>query len=81
MSTPPASLEYARHHRAYHTDDGEQSHYGEEPSEDDVGDDNPVERYPWRLKMSVKSFLCHIINLFAKVVKKSQSMNILPWDL
>ena len=44
MSAPPATFKDARHHRADHTDDGQQANHWEEPAEDDVGDDNPVER-------------------------------------
>ena len=60
MSEPPAPFKDARHHRADHTDDGQQANHWEKPSEDDVGDDDPVERQPWSLEMSMESFLCHI---------------------
>ena len=44
MSAPPATFKDARHHRADHTDDGQQANHWEKPAEDDVGDDDPVER-------------------------------------
>ena len=56
MSAPPATFKDARHHRADHTDDGQQANHWEKPAEDDVGDDDPVERQPWSLKMSMESF-------------------------
>ena len=60
MSALPATFKDARHHRADHTDDGQQANHWEKPAEDDVGDDDPVERQPWSLEMSMESFLCHI---------------------
>jgi len=59
MSAPPAALPDAGHHGAYHTDDGEESDDGKEPTEDDIRDDDPVERLSWNLEMSVESFLCY----------------------
>jgi hypothetical protein len=59
MSAPPAALKDARHHWSNHTDECQQANHWEKPAEDDVGDDDPVERQPWRLKMSMESLLCH----------------------
>ena len=64
MSAPPAAFPYTGHHGAYHTDDGEESYYGIEPTDDDVRDDDPVERLSWSLEMSVESFLYHTYVLF-----------------
>ena len=62
MSAPPAALIDARHHGANHADKRQQSNHWEEPAEDDVSDDNPVERNPWSFKMSVESFLYHYLS-------------------
>ena len=59
MPAPPTTFPDAGQYGADHANDGDESYHGEEPSEDDVRDDNPVERKSRGLKMSVESFLCH----------------------
>ena len=44
MSAPEAASPDAGEHRTYHTNEGHQAYHGEEPAQQDVGDDNPVER-------------------------------------
>ena len=61
MPAPPTTFPDAGQYGADHANDGDESYHGEEPSEDDVRDDNPVERKSRGLKMSVESFLCHCI--------------------
>ena len=56
MSAPPATLKDARHHWTNHTDKCQQANHWEEPAEDDVDDNDPVERQPWSLEMSMESF-------------------------
>jgi hypothetical protein len=63
MSAPPTSFPDAGQHGANHTDDGKEAYYGIEPSEDDVRDDNPIERPTWNIEMSVESFLWHNVYL------------------
>jgi hypothetical protein len=43
MSAPPASLPDAGHHGTYHANECDKSHNGEEPPDDDIGDNNPIE--------------------------------------
>ena len=59
MAAPPASFPDAGQHGANHADDGDEAHNGEEPRDDDIRDDDPVERLPWSLEMSMKLLLCH----------------------
>ena len=59
MSAPPASFPDTRQNWANHADDSYESYHWEEPSKDDIRNNNPIERNSWSLKMSVETFLCH----------------------
>ena len=64
MSAPPAALIDARHHWAYHADDGHEANHWEEPAKDDVGDDNPIEGHARRLKVTVETLCCFLLVFF-----------------
>jgi len=60
MSAPPSAFIDTGDYGTDHADDGYETDDREEPPYYDVRDDDPVERQPRGLKMTVKLFLCHI---------------------
>ena len=61
MPAPPASLPDAGHDRTNHAYDSNEPYYGEEPSEHEVCEDNPIEWLTGSVVVSVKSFSCHFL--------------------
>lgn len=55
VSTPPSTFPDARQYRTKHANNSQQSYHGEEPSKDEVGKENPIERLSWSLKMTIKT--------------------------
>ena len=76
MSAPPASLPYAGQHGTNHTDECDESYYGIEPADEDIGDDDPIEIESWsgKVAMEILLFLLHnslfILKIGAKIRRR-----------
>ena len=80
MSTPPAPLPDAGHHRANHTDECDKSDNRIKPSDDDVCDDDPIEIQSWSRKVTVEVLLFLIVlirnpYLFLNSVQRYEEYN------
>ena len=76
MSAPPASFPDAGHHGANHADECDESYHRIEPSDDDIGDDNPIEIQSWSRKVAMEILLLlHIPYLFLKLVQRYEDYN------
>jgi hypothetical protein len=74
VAAPVTAFPDAGQHWTNHAYQRQQSYHWEEPGQDDVGNDNPVEWQPWGGKMPMESFLCHLLCLlvFCELIFLSQ---------
>ena len=72
VAAPESATPNRGDHRSYHADKRQQTNDGEEPADDDICEDNPIERKPWSCEVTMKLFLFifHISYLFLNPLQR-----------